>query len=381
MAYRRITEMADGIGEEAMFLFQALGDSGWVMHIHSILAGSAWIAARIALQGASVLVHCSDGWDRTTQLVSLAGLLLDPYYRTFEGFQALVEKDWLAFGHPFADRLGMPTFNMNALSAESPAANATAISGPIFLQWVDCVAQILGMYPRAFEFSSAYLVEIVDCIFSGRFGNFLCNTENERQLAGVADSCGCMWVYLTQLRKSSGKSNIHEHCNIFYSPDEYSGPLLPPAAALAPTLWSRFHLRWVSPLEARTRSEIEAQCFMKIQREKEIAEDKIKDLVTNLESLTEQLVSEKRAHRSAVALATMAWRETMAIKRAAESVGYNVKISGFPDNVFTDTANSEDIEEKIMSMSQKELSEMKDVDEVKEREDEEDVMSQSVSVS
>lgn len=37
--------------------------------------------------GDPVLVHCSDGWDRTSQLASLAQLLLDPYYRTIEGFQ------------------------------------------------------------------------------------------------------------------------------------------------------------------------------------------------------------------------------------------------------------------------------------------------------
>ncbi|URE27672.1 Myotubularin-like phosphatase domain [Musa troglodytarum] len=86
-----------------------LGDTGWLIHVQSLLAGSAWIAARVAKESASVLVHCSDGWDRTTQLVSLASVLLDPFYRTIEGFQALVEKDWLAFGHPFSDRMGFPT--------------------------------------------------------------------------------------------------------------------------------------------------------------------------------------------------------------------------------------------------------------------------------
>ena len=38
-------------------------------------------------EGISVLVHCSDGWDRTAQTTSLASLMLDPYYRTIEGFQ------------------------------------------------------------------------------------------------------------------------------------------------------------------------------------------------------------------------------------------------------------------------------------------------------
>ena len=31
-----------------------------------------------------ILIHCSDGWDRTTQVVALAELMLDPYYRTMK---------------------------------------------------------------------------------------------------------------------------------------------------------------------------------------------------------------------------------------------------------------------------------------------------------
>lgn len=40
-----------------------LGDSGWLIHVQSVLAGSAWIAARVALESATVLVHCrSEGF-------------------------------------------------------------------------------------------------------------------------------------------------------------------------------------------------------------------------------------------------------------------------------------------------------------------------------
>lgn len=37
---------------------------------------------------------------------SLVQLMLDPYFRTITGFQTLLQKEWIAAGHPFCDRLG-----------------------------------------------------------------------------------------------------------------------------------------------------------------------------------------------------------------------------------------------------------------------------------
>ncbi|KAG7583770.1 Protein-tyrosine phosphatase-like [Arabidopsis suecica] len=232
-----------------------LGDSGWLIHIQSVLAGAAWIAARVAMESASVLVHCSDG--------------------TFAGFQALVEKDWLAFGHPFSDRVGMPNISgsgnfdlprQSSSAGSFPSSPVRQSSGsaasqssssshghnnysPIFMQWIDSVSHLMRMYPCAFEFSPTFLVDFMDCLLSCRFGNFLCNSEKEREQCGIADACGCLWAYLTDLRSFSATS--HVHCNPFYDPLKYDGPLLPPAASLAPALWPQFHLRWACPEELK----------------------------------------------------------------------------------------------------------------------------------
>lgn len=67
-----------------------------------LLAGAVRIADKIESGKTSVVVHCSDGWDRTTQLTCLAMLMLDSHYRTIKGFQVLLEKEWMSFGHRFA---------------------------------------------------------------------------------------------------------------------------------------------------------------------------------------------------------------------------------------------------------------------------------------
>lgn len=84
-----------------------LRKSGWLSHIAGLIDGSEMVARVIGLGGSHVLVHCSDGWDRTSQVSALAQIMLDPYYRTIDGFITLVQKDFLSFGHKFRDRNGI----------------------------------------------------------------------------------------------------------------------------------------------------------------------------------------------------------------------------------------------------------------------------------
>ncbi|WPH03395.1 Hypothetical protein R9X50_00627400 [Acrodontium crateriforme] len=84
-----------------------LRKSGWLGHIQTLLEGSELVARVVGLGGSHVLVHCSDGWDRTSQVSALAQIMLDPHYRTLTGFITLVQKDFLSYGHKFRDRNGI----------------------------------------------------------------------------------------------------------------------------------------------------------------------------------------------------------------------------------------------------------------------------------
>lgn len=71
--------------------------SGWLKHIKALL-DAAWFMTQAVEEGISVVVHCSDGWDRTAQVCSLSSLLLDPYYRSIQGFQvsnSIQQVPWL----------------------------------------------------------------------------------------------------------------------------------------------------------------------------------------------------------------------------------------------------------------------------------------------
>lgn len=107
---------------------EALHRSRWLKYICTILSGAVQIAQRVHLECSHVIIHCSDGWDRTSQLSSIAQIILDPYYRTLEGFIVLVEKEWVSFGHRFAERAGYLNSEKNfTLSSSSSFGGAHLI--------------------------------------------------------------------------------------------------------------------------------------------------------------------------------------------------------------------------------------------------------------
>ena len=57
----------------------------WLSHIGALLHATMRVVEALE-SGTAVLVHCSDGWDRTSQLCSLAQIVLDEHYRTIDGF-------------------------------------------------------------------------------------------------------------------------------------------------------------------------------------------------------------------------------------------------------------------------------------------------------
>jgi hypothetical protein len=88
-SYERMQKLCQPARSAADFV-QKLGDAGWLHHVHMVMAGIVQTAHLLHNEETSVLVHCSDGWDRTAQLCAGAQLLLDPFCRTIEGLQVVL---------------------------------------------------------------------------------------------------------------------------------------------------------------------------------------------------------------------------------------------------------------------------------------------------
>ncbi|MFH4974037.1 hypothetical protein AB6A40_000746 [Gnathostoma spinigerum] len=213
-------------------------ETKWLNHIQTILDGATQIAREVKDNNSSVLVHCSDGWDRTAQLTSLAMLQLDPYYRTIDGFGVLIEKEWCSFGHKFADRVGHGEDTHDERS-------------PIFVQFIDCTWQMYDQFNFAFEFNPSFLITILDELYSCRFGTFLYNSEQERhQEHKVKTRTVSLWSYINHNRR--------RYLNPLYNRySRYIEVIRPNTRMMRLKMWKEYYFRYNPQIVAQDREEID----------------------------------------------------------------------------------------------------------------------------
>ena len=109
----------------------------------------------------------------------------------------LVEKDWSAFGHQFGHRChGGGSGSGGGLHKEGSGGGGGKEggggdeAGPVFVQWLDCVWQVLQQFPTSVEFSADLLLLLADASYSRCWSNFRDSSEAERahSLAAQVDA-------------------------------------------------------------------------------------------------------------------------------------------------------------------------------------------------
>ena len=150
------------------------------------------ITNMIHTQHSSVIVSDPDGCNFGILITSLVQVLLDPYYRSLLGLQALIQKDWVTKGFPFCCRLNHIRYSPKSnVSAHIRTASFKgkedrrekdlnyAGESPVFILFLECLHQLLRQNPLEFEYTEQFLILLYDASYSSLFSTFLFNSPFE----------------------------------------------------------------------------------------------------------------------------------------------------------------------------------------------------------
>ncbi|KAF1794871.1 Myotubularin family [Phytophthora cactorum] len=183
----------------------------------SLVAG---IASSSLLQDQLQIIDCRPM--SSALIASLAQIFIDPFFRTWKGFQVLIEKEWLSFGHPFHLR-------------HSHGEKADTQESPIFIQFLDCVSQLVRIYPSYFEFNEGLLLMLADALHSCRFGTFLFDCKKHRQEANLENRTTSVWTWVNGFRPQLTEQT-------FVSKQVLNPPLTGLLKRI--TLWDAMFMHW-----------------------------------------------------------------------------------------------------------------------------------------
>ncbi|XP_019411714.1 PREDICTED: myotubularin-related protein 11 isoform X1 [Crocodylus porosus] len=159
----------------------ALEGTRWLDHVRACVRKASDVAVLLAERRCSVVLQESDDRDLNCLVASLVQLLADPHARTQLGFQNLVQREWVAAGHPFAQRLNL-------------CRDGDRGEAPVFQLFLDCTWQLLRQFPAAFAFAEAYLLALHDSSYVPFFSTFLFSCQWERSRRGQHRAFGQLYT-------------------------------------------------------------------------------------------------------------------------------------------------------------------------------------------
>lgn len=133
----------------------------------------------------------------------------------------MIEKEWISFGHRFADR---------SFAASVDGWKDEHERSAVFPLWLDCVHQCLLQYPAAFEFNESLLLFLHLHLTSGWFGTFLLNSERDRA-ANSNHRLESLSIW------TAVYADLPRFTNHAFSPQKYSGILVPAATRQRIVIW------------------------------------------------------------------------------------------------------------------------------------------------
>lgn len=297
----------------------SIEDSGWIQRIATCLDLALRVVKLMKDAHTSVIIQDADGRNFSILISSLVQVLLDPYYRTHLGLQALIQKDWVTKGFPFSKRLG----NLYQPQNENGKEQAFDGESPLFLLFLDCVHQLLRQYPQKFEFNEQFLILLIDCSYSSLFETFLFDSEAECKTLTEKAQLVTTWDFISTniptLKFNTVLNNpaykLEESDNVLLDDQESLSSvnssegqagidvLLPSTSLSDLHMWNGFFFRWFPRTDRHKGSSVEV--MLQLQQKQFMEEvHYLQDRLLQLQHMTSS-ASPKGGHfRTASVLST-----------------------------------------------------------------------------
>jgi hypothetical protein len=180
--------------------------------------------------------------------------MLDPFYRTIKGFQVLIEKEWIANGHPFRARSELPKnlrSNTSTENCQQPISIPSSPS-PVFLLFLTCVHHLLEQFPSAFEYNDFFLLCLARAAAGNSpYGDFLCNSECEREYVQLREKTKSIWTWVREHKPWFRNTGYYSKASKYYNnQNQYNNNdnnkwkkevLRPDTGARLITLWNEYY--------------------------------------------------------------------------------------------------------------------------------------------